>query len=245
MIKEFIHFSKEIGWRRKVNVFLPSTYDNKKKFPVIYAFDGANLYNPKNSLSGYSWEVDKAIETLIKEKKTEGFIVVGIYTSKNRLLEYSPVPYLKETHIKGEPIGDKTISFFDEVRKIIDKEYLTNGINHIMGSSCGGIMSLYSIIKEKDVYETAGVFSIASMILVDDYHKMVEEAILNKNNRVFLYMGEKESLDASAIKEVEYLNSIIKNKGIKTEVLIGKNKKHDEKAWSIALYDYLKFIEKK
>ena len=86
MIKEFVYYSKIIGWRRRVNVYLPSTYNNKDRFSVIYAFDGANLHDPKNSLSGHSWEVEKTMERLIKAHITNGFIVVGIYTSRNRLL---------------------------------------------------------------------------------------------------------------------------------------------------------------
>ena len=247
MIKEFVYYSKKIGWRRRVNVYFPSTYNNKDKFPVIYAFDGANLHDPKNSLSGHSWEVKKTMERLIKAHVTKGFIVVGIYTSRNRLLEYTPVKYNEESGIKGEPLGDTTLDFFDEVMTYIDNHYLTNGVNHIVGSSCGGIMSLYAIAKYPKKYLTAGVFSIASTILTPNYSKMIEASPFDPNNKVFIYMGDKESDKEESkmlVDDAYYYNEMLKKKGIKTENLIGKNKEHTETSWASALDDYIRFIEK-
>ena len=249
MVKEETFYSKKIGWRRKINIYLPSTYNNIDKFPVIYAFDGANLYDPKNSLSGYSWDVENIIEKHIKEKVTKGYIVVGVYTSKNRLFEYTPVQYkddvLKYFKVNHKPIGDTTLDFFDEVKEYIDKNYLTNGINHIMGSSCGGIMSLYALMKYPHKYSSAGIFSIASTLLRDDYHKMLENANFN-GNKAFVYMGDKESssLNGDVIKEAFYIYTILSEKGVDTYLQIGKNKKHNELAWQYALDLYIRFIEK-
>lgn len=249
MIKEITFISKKIGWRRKVNIYLPSTYNNKDRFPVIYAFDGANLYDPKNSLSGHSWEIEKVMEKLIKEKVTNGYIVVGVYTSKNRLFEYTPVQYkeevLKYFKVNHKPIGDTTLDFFDEVICYIESNYLTNGINHIMGSSCGAIMSLYALMKYPNKYKSAGIFSIASTLLSPDYHNMLENAKFS-DNKAFVYMGDKESssVNGDVIKEAYYIYSILEDKGVDSALLIGKNKKHNEQAWEYAFDNYIRFLEK-
>ncbi|MCR5741548.1 MAG: hypothetical protein K6G38_03720 [Gammaproteobacteria bacterium] len=245
MIKDFIFKSENGGFERKCNIYLPKDYDNLKRYPVIYCFDGDNLYDPKNTLSGYAWELDKVIEKLTLEGVTKGFIVVGVYSSKNRLNEYSPTPYKTKYHIRGRVCGDKTLLFFDDLREFIDKEYMTNGVNHILGSSCGGIMSLYFISQRSDVYSTAGVFSIASGLLKKDYYEMIKSSPLNSKN-IFLYMGDKEIFrkGEDEVSEVHYVYDLLNSLGANTELVIGENRYHDESAWRDYSYNYIRFIEK-
>ena len=65
---------------RLVRVYLPSTYDfcnPNKRFPVIYMFDGKNLFDDYTSFVG-EWGIDESIEEMIRNYETEGIIVVGI-----------------------------------------------------------------------------------------------------------------------------------------------------------------------
>lgn len=246
----FIYPSKNIGWRRFIQVYLPSTYDEKRRFSVIYMFDGINLFDGSHSLSHDSWEADKAVEKFIQKEKKEGFIIVGINTSKNRLLEYAPC-YYKEKFINlphddsHKPMADKTLNYFLEVKKVVDSEFLTNGINYIAGSSCGGIVSLYFLMKKPDVYRGAGIFSPATGLLVDDFHLELEKAIFPDHLKAFIYMGSKEKMgnnDEENVKEADYLSNALKSKNIMVKESIKDGAVHTEKSWAEAFNDFLSFL---
>ena len=81
-----------LGLKRDLKVYLPSTYDKypNRKFPVIYMHDGQNSIDPSTSAFGKEWGVDETIETLIKRKQSDGFVVVAIPCHcKDRNLEYN------------------------------------------------------------------------------------------------------------------------------------------------------------
>jgi hypothetical protein len=53
--------SRELGKRRDILVYLPSSYDRTEKpYPVIYMHDGQNLFDPASSFAG-EWGVDTAL----------------------------------------------------------------------------------------------------------------------------------------------------------------------------------------
>ena len=51
---------------RHIRIYLPTDYDDKKRFPVIYMMDGKNLFDKHTSYAG-EWGVDEIIENRIKE----------------------------------------------------------------------------------------------------------------------------------------------------------------------------------
>ena len=247
MIKVPCVIEKEIkfeDWFRKINIYLPSTYSDNTKLPVIYAYDGNNLYDPSMGLSGYSWDVLNTMESLIKENVTKGYVVVGLYNSKDWLLEYAPVaykePYKKFTkNDKNEITGDKTLSFLRVVMDYIEKNYNISSERYIMGSSCGGNMSLYTIIKYSDLFKGAGVFSIASNLLDDSYKEMILKSNLNSNHLIYNYMGSKER----NTKESDIINKLLLEKEVVNKYEVGKGMPHSEKAWALYFPNFIRFIE--
>ena len=250
MIKEFIYYSKDNDWRRKVNVYLPPNYNEKESFPVIYCFDGANLYDGKNSLSGRAWDISLTLDEMVNNGLSEGYIVVGIYTRKtgeHRMHEYSPVllknRFLKnyEKREKYEALGDMTLHFFDEVRSVIESNYKTNGVNHILGSSMGGIMSLYSLMKRGNVYRTAGIFSIGSFLLEDSFDNDFKNTRFSDFHKAFIFTGDREG--DKMIESAKHTFDVLSKKGVKTELLFGKNMVHTESTWAFGFKKYIEFIE--
>jgi len=254
-IIEGTYHSLSLNWKRKYYVYLPSNYDGKKVFPVLYFFDGDNFYNKEKTLSKESWEVPDTLEKMIKKHQTHGYICVGISTSSNRLLEYAPV-HLSQKFLPNsfdgnhEPKGDLTFTFFDEIKNMIEKTYLINGKNYIVGSSCGGIMALYFIMRASNEYAGAGIFSPATILLVDRFHEMLREAQISSLTKAYIYMGGKEDDGSSQdmkdanVNEAKLIFSSLQEKKIHTKLSIDPEGVHNELAWAKAFPSFIEYLEK-
>ena len=169
--------------QRAVDVWLPPSYseDSETRFPVLYMHDGQNLFEPGTSYAGWDWGVDEALTAMGQD-----VIVVGVHNIPEvRVLDYFPEK-AKESH--GEVLkthfpdadfdsltADEYLSYLVRaVKPAIDARYRTmpeREHTSIMGSSMGGLISLYAISEYPDVYGAAGMVSthwpIADGVLVD------------------------------------------------------------------------------
>jgi enterochelin esterase-like enzyme len=158
---------------RKIVVWLPAGYDNgTEPHAVLYMHDGQNLFDPATSMAGQPWAVDKKLGALIAVKKVKPTIVVGIFNTPLRRFEYLPAAPvatlpadLREmiSDEKGQPLSEEYLRFIvTELKPFIDKTYRTHtGRDHttIMGSSMGGLISLYALARYPDVFGGAGCVS--------------------------------------------------------------------------------------
>ena len=181
----------QLGVKRKIWVYLPSSYQKvKKKYPVLYMHDGQNLFD--NATSGYGeWGVDEILDSISKSDDKES-IVVGIdHGGGDRLLEYNP---FDSRFGKGK--GDAYVDFIVKTLKpLIDRNYRTLNTpknTGVIGSSMGGLISLYAALKYPKTFGVAGIFSPAFRVapLIYDF---AEKNKLNKKTRIFFLAGESES----------------------------------------------------
>ena len=151
-------YSPELDNERDLLVSLPGGYaTGERRFPVIYMHDGQNLFDPATSFSG-SWNVDIAMA----EVSLDGLdaIVVGIPNmGRERLAEYSPFEHPRLGGGKGQLYLDFLIN---TVKPLIDEKYLTipdREHTGIVGSSMGGLISLYAFFRHPEIFGFAGVMS--------------------------------------------------------------------------------------
>jgi len=142
---------------RRVWIYLPENYikDNQERYPVLYMHDGQNLFEDTTSYSG-EWGVDEYLDS-IKLKKC---IVVGIdHGGEKRMNEYSPFDH--EEFGKGE--GAAYVDFVaKKLKPFIDRKFRTirdRQHTFIAGSSMGGLISMYAVLRHPKVFGGAGVFS--------------------------------------------------------------------------------------
>lgn len=171
---------------RPVDVWLPAAIGDQR-LPVIYMHDGQNLFDPALRADGEVWAVDRAIERLRAEQGWPGAIVVGIWCTDQRWREYAPQqPFaaLRQTRgwegiierMGGEPVSDAYLAYLvEEVKPFIDAHYPTlpdQANTFIMGSSMGGLISLYGLCRYPEVFHGAGCLSThwpaGGTILVDE-----------------------------------------------------------------------------
>ena len=89
---------------RRVYICLPEGYEGNedKRYPVMYMFDGHNVFFDEDATFGKSWGMAKYMEESKKE-----LIIVGVecnHQGNRRLVEYSPLNYENSEHgkIKGK-----------------------------------------------------------------------------------------------------------------------------------------------
>ena len=75
-----------LGPARHVEIWLPPGYDSTTavRYPVLYAHDGQNLFDPRLAFTGIDWGVDEAIVRLSRRGSIPPVIVVGVWNSSER-----------------------------------------------------------------------------------------------------------------------------------------------------------------
>jgi alpha-glucosidase len=226
-VTTFELFSPELNVTKKIWVYLPKNYvSTNKKYPVIYMHDAQNLFDKKTSYAG-EWEVDETLN----EMKAQ-VIVIGIeHGNEKRMDELTP--FKNEKYGGGN--GDNYLKFIAETLKPkVDRLYRTktNAKNTaIFGSSLGGLISFYSVLKYPEVFGKAGVFS-PSFWFSEEIYTLMENSEKTKA-RIFFLCGDKESDDmVSDLKKMETL--LDKNRcyclNLNKTVII-KDGEHNEKLW--------------
>ena len=81
---------------RSVFIYLPVGYDEEenkdKRYPVLYMFDGHNVFRDEDASFGRSWRMENYLDLAGTQ-----LIVVGVESSRHpnndRLCEYSPYTF--------------------------------------------------------------------------------------------------------------------------------------------------------
>lgn len=211
---------------RRVWIYLPEGYtSSKNRYPVLYMHDGQNVFDDATSFSG-EWGVDEFLDSA----KTKKCIVVGIdHGGAKRINEYCP--YDMERFGKGE--GDKYVDFLAKTLKpFIDKRFRTlkdEKNTFVAGSSMGGIISMYAVLKYPKVFGGAGVFSPAFWVgpkIFEDIKKKGKEV----KGRIYFYAGkqEGEAMVPDMLKAFEGMTRVSKSK---MTIVIRDEGKHNEGRW--------------
>lgn len=159
---------------RGVTIWLPEGYDGSSaRYPVLYMHDGQNLFDPAIAGDKGEWGVDEALARLVAEGEARPAIIVGVWNTPKRLLEYMPAevfaalprPYKAELAelYKGTPVSDEYLRFLvEELKPWVDGNFRTltgREDTFIAGSSMGGLISLYAISEYPEVYGGAAMIS--------------------------------------------------------------------------------------
>lgn len=216
---------------RKIRVYLPPNYSSSEKsFPVLYMHDGQNLFDDKTSYVG-EWGVDEALNQLHNQNKLS-LIVVGVDNGQaQRMNELSPW----QNNKYGVAEGEQYMQFIvEQVKPYIDSHYRTIADQQntaIMGSSMGGLISHYAILKYPNTFSKAGIFS-PSFWYSEQVYKFTEQNAPDEKARLFYLMGGNEGSDSVA--NMEKMVHQIKRQGhsadrIYSDVVAGGE--HNEQFW--------------
>jgi predicted alpha/beta superfamily hydrolase len=229
----------QLDRHRRVWIYLPESYGaSKKKYPVLYMQDGQNVFDEATSAYG-EWGVDEALDSLGKKQKE--LIVVAIDNGgEKRMNEYSP--YHMERYGKGE--GDQYVDFMVQTLKpYIDKHYRTlkdEKNTFVAGSSMGGLISFYAILKYPKVFGGAGVFSPSFWIAPQLKH-IDPEAAKKVKGKIYFYAGQQEG-DTMIPDMLNVFEQMRQNSKAKIKTVIRAEGKHNEPSWRSEFPLFYKWI---
>ncbi len=226
-VSTFTIEAPQLKTTKKIWIYLPKDYSaTAKKYSVIYMHDAQNLFDAKTAYSG-EWNVDEKLDSLKAQ-----LIVVGIeHGNEKRIDELTP--FKNEKYGGGN--ADNYLDFIVKTLKpYIDNHYRTkpkakNTI--IMGSSLGGLVSYYAILKYPKTFGKAGVFS-PSFWFSNDIYTLTEKAPKIKT-KIYFLCGDKESDDM--VKDMTKMERLLDTKRCYclhlTKSKIVKGGEHNEKLW--------------
>lgn len=157
---------------RRVRVWLPESYDAGRPHGVLYMHDGQNLFDAGEAAFGTEWGVDEHLSRLIAAGQVPPTIVVGIDNTPARLSEYMPealpaaIPEARRAPVDalfGRSMSTAYLDFVvGVVKPMIDRTYRVRtdaASTAVMGSSMGGLISLFALLEHPDVFGRGGCLS--------------------------------------------------------------------------------------
>ena len=184
------------GENRPLHIWLPDDYyATDERYPVMYFFDGHNLYNDEDATYGKSWGMKSFLENWEKP-----MIIVGLECSHNgneRLCEYLPYPAGDEFFGPLEVRGNLTLDWIiNEVKPVIDREYRTYPFREctgIAGSSMGGLMAIRAVMHYNRWFSKAACVSSAIGFCPVPLMEDIYSSEINPDTRMYLSWGSKEA----------------------------------------------------
>ena len=181
-IQRLTQFPSQYVPSRDIDVWLPAGYNPQQRYAVIYMQDGQMLFDASLTWNHQEWRVDEVAQHLISQGQVQPFIVVGIHNGGvNRHAEYFPQkPFQRlrpdeqqaqyqllrspEVKLFHQAIySDQYLKFMvNELKPYIDKNFSVHqdkAHTFVMGSSMGGLISLYALNEYPDIFGGAACLS--------------------------------------------------------------------------------------
>ncbi len=274
---EIEHYERLVSHQvdpRNVDVWLPEGYSPKKKYAVVYMHDGQMLFDSTTTWNKQEWGVDETASRLMREGKIKDCIVVGIWNNgQKRWPEYFPkkaYDYLSaEDKARIEKamaannmqapvlLADNYLRFLvEELKPFIDNTYSTKKDKNntfIMGSSMGGLISMYALCEYPKVFGAAacvsthwpGVGDFANNPVPAAFQAYLKDRLPNpKKNRIYFDYGD-QTLDALYPPLQAKVDEIMKAKGFSAANWTTKGfpgEDHSERSWAKRLEIPMQFL---
>lgn len=182
---------------RRAYVYLPDSYqdDPTQRYPVLYMFDGHNLFFDEDATYGKCW----GLKQYMDETNTP-LIIAAVECNHSpdngRLKEYAPFTFTdpKLGQIKG--LGRKTMHWMIHTfKKEIDANFPTlpdRKHTYIGGSSMGGLMSLFGVMQYNHVFSKAAALSPSIWFAPEKLHTMLTKGTVRPDTVIYMDYGQRE-----------------------------------------------------
>jgi predicted alpha/beta superfamily hydrolase len=146
--------SPSLGDALAIRVFLPAGYDENliRRYAVLYAMDGSNLFDPAESFGGREWEVDETVALLDRMAVIDKIVVVGVYAREGRREEDYTAPGYERL---ARALACDLVPW-------IDASFRTHaepGSRAVLGSSLGGVFALHAFLRHPEVFGNGAAMS--------------------------------------------------------------------------------------
>jgi len=257
-IQRLENFPSKYVAARHIDVWLPDGYTTAKRYNVVYMQDGESLFDPRQNWTKNSWYVDDTVSKLMREGRIPDTIIVGIANAgKSRWSEYFPekfLPWIPESvrrqfmakWMEAQPRSDAYLRFMvEELKPAIDQRFPTypeREHTFVMGSSMGGVISIYAMNEYPEVFGGAaglsthwvGTFEPNSALPLAAFNYLREHLAAPKSHRLYMDRGTTE-LDAIYSTYQSFVDELVRDRGYDPSNSVSRvfpGEGHNETAWS-------------
>ena len=222
---------------RTVYVYLPqeAEEDPDARFPVLYMFDGHNVFFDEDATYGKSWGMGEYLD-----ETGTGLIVVAVDCNHRlphgRISEYSPFTFTEEPFGRVVGRGRKFMDFVTGTLKpLIDENYPTlpdRESTFIAGSSMGGLMSLYAITAYNRVFSRAAALSPSVWLVQEQLVPLIRKADYAPGTVIYMDYGSREMDNhPDMLRDFTLTAHALLEKGVFLTARIVPNGDHCEACW--------------
>ena len=222
---------------RRAYVYLPDWWNDnpEQRFPVLYMFDGHNVFFDEDATYGKSWGMKEYLEY------TDTPLIVAAVECNHdpdhgRLSEYSPYSfrYNRTKQILGR--GKLTMEWFTKVFKPeIDQEFPTlpgREDTFIAGSSMGGLMSLYALLEYNHIFSRAAALSPSLWVAPGKVEGLIRASRPAPGTVLYMDYGSQElSNHAHMLRDLGRTAQRLLEKEIRLDFRIVPGGDHSEASW--------------
>jgi predicted alpha/beta superfamily hydrolase len=230
-INQFDEFKSKFIIPRRVDIWMPPTYteDPAQRFKVLYMHDGENVFDPSSSKWSHTdWGIDETVTRLMTEGKIQPTIVVAIWSTDIRVAEYMPqklpqtpayagLTRMIKKWVSSEICSDNYLRFIvEELKPFVDANYRTlpgQRDTAIMGSSMGGLISMYAFCEYPQVFGDAGCVSTHFPIGRGIALKYMQEHLPDPGSHKFYFDYGTKTLDKNYEKYQKKADEILASAG--------------------------------
>lgn len=224
------------GKPRKAYIYLPDSYEKEpqKRYPVMYMFDGHNVFFDEDATFGKSWGMNKFMQKTKKE-----LIIVGVecnHEGNKRLVEYAPFNYENSEHGKIKGKGNVYMNWLVKTLKpYIDENYRTlpDRLNTVIaGSSMGGLIALYAVCTYNHVFQRAACLSPSLWVSPGRVLEMVARAHIRRDTTIYMDYGALEIFNHAANEEAMISTAhLLLTKRVNLAMRVVPGGTHSEASW--------------
>ena len=250
MIERFeITFPSQDGYEKcRPYIYLPKSYyqDEERRYPVLYMFDGHNVFFNSDSTYGKSWGMNK----YMNRSRTQ-LIIAAVECNHSpdngRLREYSPFSFKDPFFGEITGMGRETMDWFvNEFKREVDESFRTipdRDHTFIAGSSMGGLMSLYALMEYNHVFSRAAALSPSLWTSPKLVKEMIKNADLDPNTILYMDYGSGEfSNHKRQRRAFGDIASLLIQKGVMLDCRIVPGGEHCEACWEHQIPFFMKTL---
>lgn len=223
--------------KRRAYIYVPDEAKTNfdARYPVLYMFDGHNVFFDSHATYGKSWGMGQ-----ILQNADIPLIVAAVEcnhgANNERLSEYSPYDFNEEPFGKIKGRGKQTMDWFCNVFKpFVDRSFPTlpqREYTFIAGSSMGGLMAIYAVSRYNHIFSRAAALSPYVTPVVKPLSKLIKKSDIGADTVVYMDYGQQEfAQHPQHIKDFCRISADLCEKGVAVNSRVVPNGEHTEASW--------------